>query len=172
MAALLAVVAAVVMPELFHAVGDAAGMGRDLAQALLPMHLPVLLVGLLAGRVAGGVTGALAPLISFALSGLPAADVLPFMVVELAAYGLVAGWLSERSLGVVWKIVLAQVAGRLVRLIAVVVAASSPGEIIALFAAGWDSTLASWPGIVLQWALIPLVMYWVAHVRDRKAPSD
>lgn len=171
-AAVLAVVAAVILPELVHAVGDASGAGNELAQAFLPMHLPVLLVGLLAGPVVGGVTGALAPLISFALSGLPEPGVLPYMVVELATYGLVTGWLAKRAMGVVWKVLLAQVAGRLVRLVAVVVAATSPGQIVALFAAGWDSALASWPGIVLQWCLIPLVMYWAAHARDRKPVSE
>ncbi len=162
----LALVAAVVLPEVFHALGAATGVGPSVAQALLPMHLPVLLVGLLAGPVAGGVTGVMAPLIAFALSGMPPAEILPFMAVELAAYGIVAGLLDSHPMGTLRKVLIAQVAGRVVRLVAVVVAASTMGNVTTQLAAGWDATLAAWPGIVLQWCLIPPVMYWAGRNRS------
>ena len=41
-ATLLAIVAAVVLPQLFHIIGAVSGQGTMLGVAFLPMHLPVL----------------------------------------------------------------------------------------------------------------------------------
>ena len=65
MAAAIAVVAAVALPQIIHVAGAALGVGSGLGEMLLPMHLPVLLVGFLAGPWAGLVSGFLAPLVSF-----------------------------------------------------------------------------------------------------------
>jgi hypothetical protein len=63
---------------------------------LLPMHWPVILAGLVYGWRGGLAVGALAPLVSFALSGLPSPVVLPIMVAELSVYGFLAGLLREK----------------------------------------------------------------------------
>ena len=62
----------------------------------LPMHVFVLVAGLLFGWRAGLVVGLFAPLASSAVSGMPGLLILPQIVVEVAAYGLVAGILRER----------------------------------------------------------------------------
>lgn len=80
----LLVLAALVLPALVHAAGmDGA--------ALLPMHWPVLLAGLCYGSRAGALLGASAPLVAFAVSGMPPLFVQPAMITELATYGAVAG---------------------------------------------------------------------------------
>ena len=96
LATLAAIVGAVAIPQIFHVVGAISGMGTGLGEAFLPMHLPIILVGLLAGPYAGAIAGAFGPLVSFALSGMPGLAMLPFMVIELAAYGLIAGLLTGR----------------------------------------------------------------------------
>ena len=78
-ATLTAVVCAVLLPQLVHLCGIMSGSGNSLGEILLPMHLPVMIVGMLAGPVAGMATGLISPLVSFALTGMPAATVLPFM---------------------------------------------------------------------------------------------
>ena len=70
-ATLLAIVAAVVLPQLFHVIGAVSGQGTMLGVAFLPMHLPIIFVGLIAGPAVGAIAGAAAPLVSFLLSGMP-----------------------------------------------------------------------------------------------------
>ncbi len=83
----------VVLPQFFHLTG-----GPQSGALFLPMHIPVLLAGLILGPVYGLVIGAVAPVISFAITGMPMAARLPFMILELAIYGGVAG-LFYQSLG-------------------------------------------------------------------------
>ena len=86
-AAIAAVIGAVALPQIFHLIGAVSGTGTTAGVVFLPMHLPVILVGLLAGPMAGAVSGLLSPLAGFALSGMPGIIMLPFMMIELAAYG-------------------------------------------------------------------------------------
>ncbi|MGH7681239.1 MAG: ECF transporter S component [Candidatus Eiseniibacteriota bacterium] len=62
---------------------------------ILPMHWPVILAGLVYGWRAGLLLGALAPCVSFMISGMPLPHILPAMTVELAAYGFLAGLARE-----------------------------------------------------------------------------
>ena len=182
LATALAVAAAVALPQAFHLAGAALGVGAGLGQALLPMHLPVLLVGLLAGPFAGAATGAFAPLLSFALTGMPVVAMVPFMVLELAAYGLFAGLLRGSRLcasvpvpasdadasGVrggsitPWRwlaaLLAAQVAGRVVRAVAVLVAVGVFGNAQVAVSSIWTSVADGLPGLVLQWVLVPAVL--------------
>lgn len=171
-AAILAVVGAVALPQVFHVAGAALGVGTGLGEMLLPMHLPVLLVGLLAGPYAGVAAGALGPLASFALTGMPGAPMVPFMVIELASYGLFAGLLRgvalPRAIRTPWlaKVLLAQIAGRLVRAAAIIVAVFALGNTTVAVASIWTSIAAGLPGLVLQWVLIPVIMLAVSR-RER-----
>lgn len=63
---------------------------------LLPMHWPVLFAGVIYGWRGGLLVGALAPASNWLITGYPLPPVLPAMTLELAAYGVVAGWLRER----------------------------------------------------------------------------
>lgn len=160
MATLLAIVAAVALPQLFHAIGAVSGQGTALGVAFLPMHLPIIFVGLIAGPAAGAVAGAAAPLVSFLLSGMPMLAMLPLMMVELCVYGLAAGLLRMVKLPSLAKVVIAQLAGRVALTVATAVAVFAFGSSNAI-AATWTSDLAAGlPGLALQWALIPLAAYW------------
>ena len=157
-ATVLAIVAAVALPQLFHVIGAVSGRGTALG--VLPMHLPIIFVGLIAGPAVGAIAGAAAPLASFLLSGMPMLAVLPFMMIELCAYGLVAGLLREIKLPSLVKVVIAQLAGRVVLTVATAVAMFAFGSGNSI-AATWTSDLAAGlPGLALQWALIPLAAYW------------
>ena len=180
LAAVLAVIAAVALPQIFHLGGAALGLGPALGQTLLPMHLPVLLVGLLAGPYAGVATGALAPVVSFALTGMPMAPMVPFMVIELASYGLVAGLLRGVSLPfgsaastlpspIEWlvKLLGAQIAGRLIDALAIGVAVALLGNTTMTVASVWAAVLTGLPGLVLQWIAIPAIMFAVDRASRR-----
>ena len=159
-ATVLAIVAAVALPQLFHVIGAVSGQGTMLGVAFLPMHLPIIFVGLIAGPAAGAIAGAAAPLASFLLSGMPMLAMLPLMMVELFAYGLVAGLLREVKLPSLVKVVIVPLAGRVVLTAATAIAVFAFGSSKTV-AATWTSDLAAGlPGLALQWALIPLAAYW------------
>lgn len=87
----------VAIPQLFHVIGIVSGTGSLPGSAFLPMHLGVFFTALLAGPAVGAVTGAVSPLLSFALTGMPSAALLPFMMIELTVYGLVCGLLKNKK---------------------------------------------------------------------------
>lgn len=87
----------VAIPQLFHVIGIVSGTGSIPGSAFLPMHLGVFFTALLAGPAVGAVTGAVSPLLSFALTGMPSAALLPFMMIELTVYGVVCGLLKNKK---------------------------------------------------------------------------
>ncbi len=170
-AGLLAVAGALALPQLVHWLGAVSGMGSALGETLLPIHLAVILAGLFAGPLVGLAAGAISPAVSFLLSGMPAAAVLPFMTVELAGYGLAAGLLASVRMPAFFKLLIAQVAGRALRSAAVLIAFYGFGGGLPV-ASIWTSIVTGLPGIVLQWALVPLIVFWVERMAARKGEHD
>lgn len=162
---LITLVAAVLLPQLCHLLGRAAGVGSALGEMLLPMHLPILLAASLAGPLVGGVAGVVAPLVSFALTGMPAVALLPFMVMELGVYGLCAGALSGTRLPSVAQLLVAQVAGRAVRAIAILLAVYAFSYTAVPVSIIWSSVRVGLIGIALQWLIVPLAVYRVKHAQ-------
>jgi len=135
----------------------------------LPMHLFVLAAGLAFGWRAGLITGLLTPLASFSVSGMPPLAILPQVMVEIAAYGLIAGLLSEKlKLGTIKSLLGAMVGGRLALLVFLMAAylinrqSFSPlGTEASPFASLWATISLSWPGILLQLVILPFA-FWLA----------
>lgn len=91
------VLAAVLVPWVFHQFHLA-------GPTFLPMHIFVLIGGLVFGWRAGLIIGLLTPLASYAVSGMPVLRLLPQIVIELSAYGLIAGILREKyNLRAIWS---------------------------------------------------------------------
>jgi len=154
-----AIAAAVVLPQLFHVVGMVSNMGTALGETFLPMHLPILLVGLIAGPYAGAIAGLLSPLVSFGLTSMPGSAMLPFMMIELCMYGLFAGLLRKSKMPTIAKVLLAQVGGRAVRAGAILASVYLLGNTAIHTAVIWNSIIAGIPGLILQWILLPLLVY-------------
>lgn len=164
-ATLVAIALAVALPELFHALGAVTDMGTALGETFLPMHIAVFMVGFIAGPVAGLVTGLAAPAISFGISGMPSIVMLPYMMIELATYGLVCGLLANVKMPCIFKLLIAQVAGRGLRALAIVIgvyACGSPVNVAVI----WNSIVAGLPGLILQWIIIPLLMFYISKKAD------
>lgn len=157
-AALIAIAAAVILPQIFHFIGAVSGLGTAVGEVFLPMHLPVILVGMMAGPVAGAVSGLLAPAVSFALSGMPTALMLPIMMTELCAYGLLAGLMKNSKMPSFPKLLTIQLGGRLIRAAAVLLSVYAFNSAIAVSTI-WMSSVKGLFGLVLQWSLIPLILY-------------
>ena len=165
-AAVFAIALAVALPQAFHVAGAIMGVGTAMGEIFLPMHLAIFAVGLLAGGYTGAVAGLLAPMISFFLTGMPAQAMLPYMMAELMAYGLIAGLLADKNLPVIAKLLIAQIGGRLVKITAIAIgvfAFSSqlnPANVIFAVKTGL-------PGLIIQWIAIPVLMYAIARISTK-----
>ena len=166
LATFLAVLAAVALPQIFHVVGVASGLGASLGTAFLPMHLPVFLAGFMFGPIVGLLAGVASPLISYALTGMPAAVMLPNMIAELAGYGFAAGLLYNVKMPVIGKLFIAQIAGHLLKALVILLSVNFFGSTAVPTALIWSSVVTGLPGILLQWSLIPLVMFWVDNRKN------
>jgi len=145
----------------------------------LPMHIFVLLAGLLFGWRAGLIIGFLTPLASYAISGMPVLQILPQIVVELSAYGLVAGILREKfNLRVIWSLIGAMISGRLALCLAILSMSLIIGESYSPlgleanpFIVVWSVIKQGWPGIVIQLVSIPIVICLVGKFVAKNAES-
>ncbi len=152
----------VLMPWVFHQFHLA-------GSTFLPMHIFVLIAGLVFGWRAGLIAGLLTPLASYVISGMPLLPILPQIVVELSAYGLVAGILREKlNLRVIWSLLGAMIGGRLVLGLAALIiylivreSYSPLGLEANPFILVWSVIKLGWPGIIIQLVSIPIVI-WLA----------
>lgn len=148
---------AVVFPQIFHLTGVG-------GTVILPMHIPVILAGLLVCPAIGLYVGIIAPIISHMITGMPpiSPPILPLMIVELGAYGLVAGLMHRIfKRNAYLSLVIAMVAGR----IALGVAAY-----VMMYFFGFDlnpmlyvkgAIVTGLPGIVLQLILVPVLVFMI-----------
>lgn len=126
---------------------------------LLPMHIPVLLCGLLFGWQYGLVCGAVTPILAYLITGMPSTAMLPSMIWELAAYGLVTGLMSRVyrptnvAKGLYVQLIVGMICGR-------VVYGLVNAFIFQVGAYSWElfvsaSFITGIPGIIIQLVVIP-----------------
>ena len=161
----------VVLPQAFHAVPNAGAI-------YLPMHIPVLLCGLICGWSYGLLCGLAGPALSALLTGMPPAAVLPGMLVECGVYGLAAGLLMQLVrtkhlyADLYISLAAAMLLGRVVSGIAKALIFSVGSYSMASWVAG--SFVTALPGIVIQLALLPSIVYALMHARliPQRYPKD
>lgn len=140
------------------------GQIPQIGNMLLPMHLPVLLCGLICGWQYGAAVGFVLPLLRYAVFGMP--PLFPIgvsMAFELAAYGLIAGFLYHHSrwqciVSLYRSLLAAMVGGRIVWGVVRALLTGTAGEAFTwqMFMAGAFFTAI--PGIILQLVFIPALM--------------
>lgn len=137
---------------------------------LLPMHIPVLLCGFICGWPWGLAVGAVAPLLRFALCGMP--PLYPIgaaMALELAAYGLLTGLLYRKlpkKLPMLYlELVLAMIGGRIVWGAAQMVMAGLQHTAFPLKMFWSGAVLNAIPGIICQLVLIPPIVAALTRAR-------
>lgn len=152
-----------VLPVAFHSVG--------LGGIFSPMHIPVLLCGMITSGGYGFLCGLIGPVVSHLLSGMPGAMMLPRMIPELCAYGLVAGLAMKyirtgrNSADIYISLVAAMVAGRIVGGIATAIfyTVTSGVYSIALWATSYF--VESVPGIVAHLIIVPVLVLTLQKAR-------
>lgn len=168
LSALFAIISAVVLPQIFHILGTISGLGTIPGDVFLPMHLPIILVGLLAGPYAGAISGLLAPVVSFSLSGMPNIIILPFMVIELFAYGLTSGILRNIKIPTILKVFISQICGRVAFLLSILTSVYISGNNSISINAILNSLRSGIFGIVIQLILFPLIIYRIENFKKSK----
>ena len=145
-----------VLPMAFHAIPDAGSV-------ISPMHIPALLCGLVCGPWFGLLCGIAGPLVSNLLTGMPSMAYMPPMMVELAIYGLVAGFLMQcvRTKNSFADLMICLIIAMLVGRVGAGLAKAlifMPGEFsMAMWVASYFVTMI--PGIVLHLVSIPVLYY-------------
>ncbi len=163
LSAIIAIICAVILPQIIHIIGLVSGTNSALGEIILPMHLPVIAVGIIAGPYAGALTGLLAPIISFGLTTMPGQLMLPFITIEMACYGLTAGLIRNAKFNSLVKVLIVQIAGRGVRAISILAGfylfagAVAPKIILTSIAVGFV-------GILIQWMVIPMIIKGISKV--------
>lgn len=142
----------ILLPQIFHIIG-----GPTMGGIFLPMHIPVLISGLLLGSFYGTAVGAITPLISFVLTGMPPAAKLPFMFIELAAYGYLSGIFQAKRCNLYLSLILAQFGGRLVNAFTLLIAAYLLRLDVPPVITVFTSFVTGLPGIVIQLIIIPAI---------------
>ncbi|MBQ9268808.1 MAG: ECF transporter S component [Oscillospiraceae bacterium] len=151
------------------------GQIPQIGQALSPMHIPVLLCGFLCGWPYGLAVGFIAPLLRFAIFGMP--PIMPTgvaMAFELATYGCLTGLLyhllPKKIPSIYVTLIAAMIGGRIVWGIArFVLAGLTASEFpMAAFIAG--AVTNAIPGIILHIVLVPAIV--IAMQRAKIIPND
>lgn len=160
----------VVLPQAFHAIPNAGAV-------YLPMHIPVLLCGLICGAPYGLLCGLAGPVLSHLFTGMPPIGMLPSMLIECAVYGLIAGIMmavKTRKLyaDLYLSLITAMLAGRIVSGIAKALIFSAGEYSMTLWVTG--SFVTSLPGIIIQLALIPTIVFALMKARliPERYPKD
>lgn len=135
----------------------------EIGSKLLPMHIPVFLCALICGYKYGALVGFILPLLRFAIFKTPPIyPVAIAMTFELMTYGLVAGIVYEKlkknMVSVYIALFTAMLAGRAVWGIAMTILLGLKGNAFSFGAFTAGAFIESFPGIILQLVLIPLLM--------------
>ncbi|NLZ83592.1 MAG: ECF transporter S component [Clostridiales bacterium] len=152
----------VVLPMAFHSIPNSGSI-------LSPMHIPVLLCGLICGWQFGLLTGLAGPLLSSLITGMPPMAFLPSMMIELAVYGLVCGLMinivhtKKVYADLYISLVVSLLVGRVIAGIARALIFSAGSYSIAAWTTSYFVT--SFPGIVIQLAIIPTIVFALMKAR-------
>lgn len=157
---LVFVALSVALPQITHFFG-----GPALGRALLPMQFFVFLSGLLLGWRSGLAVGILTPLLSFSLTGMPLAAVLPFIIIELASYGVLAGIFHKGMKLDLWPSILgAMLFGRLILWVGLLILPTK------LMATSYLTGVISvgLPGMIAQLVLLPIIYEITVNYLDHE----
>lgn len=166
----LLVVMAVALPQITHAIG-----GVQAGSIWMPMYMPALLAGILLGWQWGLGVGILSPVVSFGFtslalgSAMPNLQRLPYMILEIGAYGGISGLFSrqvQKTPALAFPVVLgAQVSGRAIYLVYNLMAGRD-------FALIWSSIQTSTVGVYAQAILVPVIAIILCMVLKHEQKTE
>lgn len=148
------------------------GQVQQLGNMLCLIHIPVFLCGLICGPVYAAIVGFIAPLLRFALCGMP--QIMPTgiaMCFELMTYGVSSGviykLLPKKNISIYFALIGGMIDGRIVWGIVRTIMTQA-GE----YAFTWQAFMAgafinAIPGIIVQIILIPIIVIAIKKYLNR-----
>lgn len=138
------------------------GQIKQIGNMLLPMHIPVLLCGFLCGEKYGFAVGFILPILRSVCFGMPL--MIPTavaMAFELGTYGMLSGYLNEKTKNAYISLLGAMVGGRIIWGVVSFLLYRVMGNVFTweIFAAG--AFLQAVPGIIIQLVLVPILVHAV-----------
>ena len=135
----------------------------EIGGMLLPMHLPVLICGIILGPRYGFLIGLILPITRSFMFGMPPFPIAAVpMTFELAAYGGIIGImyskLPKTIPSIYISLIVAMLAGRIVWAAARVAMLGLMDTPFSFQIFLTSAFISSWPGIVLQIVLIPVLI--------------
>ncbi len=146
----------IVLPQAFHFLP----IGNT-GKVLLPMHIPVFLGGFLLGSGPGLIIGVITPLLSCLFFQMPALPLLPIMMVELAAYGFVAGFVTNRIKNTFLAVFVTQVGGRIAYALAVLLFTYLLKITKVNMEVFYAAIIIGIPGIIAQLIVLPILIKYL-----------
>ena len=138
------------------------GQIPEINSIFLPMHLPILICGFICGWKYGAVVGFITPLLRTTLFGFPLFPVALSMAFELCTYGIICGFLYNKlrksKLSTYLTLIIALIAGRLIRTCAAAVIFGVIGTEFTFSVFLTGLFIEAIPGIILQFILVPFVI--------------
>ncbi|MFQ8705701.1 MAG: ECF transporter S component [Thomasclavelia sp.] len=135
----------------------------SIGSMLLPMHIPVIICGFVCGAPLGLIVGFILPLLrSLVFTMPPMFPTAIAMAFELAAYGMISGYLYNKSnkkvFDVYFSLIISMIGGRIIWGLVSALLYGFSDQVFGLtvFVAGAFSNAI--PGIILQLILIPVLI--------------
>lgn len=159
----------IILPQAFHVIPVA-----NTGNVFLPMHIPVILCGYFAGGMYGALVGMICPILSFLFTGMPNAARLPFMICELAVYGLAAGMAYKcldkinKTIRIYVTLIITMLCGRVAYFLGLVVAVYILGMKELSVGAVISAVVLGVPGIIIQIVMIPAIVFAVDRMLQNK----
>lgn len=166
--AFFSVALAVTLPQIIHV-----SFGANGGVKFLPMYLPVLIAGFILGWRYGLIVGVLAPITSYLItscftSPMPIITRVPFMMIELGAFGLISGLFSKKintKLYLVFPAVLiTQLFGRTLFFLLVVIFQNVSNLSVGLI---WNQIVQGIGGLLIQLLIVPLLVIFLQKLINR-----
>ena len=140
----------IALPRIFHVFA-----GASAGATYLPMHIAVLISAIAFGVISASIVAGSSIVFSFLLTGMPSAQRLPYMFIELLIYAVLLGLFSKKFNSYI-SLIATIVLGRI--MYALVLFASV--NVFGMQAYGisvWESVKTGIPGIILQLICVPFI---------------
>lgn len=142
----------IILPMIFHTVNMAGPI-------FLPMHIPVLIGGFLLGPLYGALVGLITPILSGLMTGMPPiVPMMPIMAFELCAYGIITGFLFNKTKNTYISLIGAMIGGRLFAMVGAflvsITIAPQVNPVIFIF----GNLAQAIPGMLIQIVFIPILV--------------
>ena len=140
----------IAIPRIFHLlIGSSAGV------TFLPMHLMVLIAALTFGIMSSSVVAGSSVIFSYLLTGMPAIDRMPYMLIELLIYGILLGLFNKKFNSYV-SLVATMIIGRILYAGVLFISVNLLG-FNGYGISVMQSVISGIPGIIIQLLVVPVL---------------